>query len=71
MTGKLRAVPLSIQMRSYTFQIVYMCDDSLCGLVARVSEVPSSIPGATRFFWEVVCLEQGSLSYFKEMAAAV
>jgi hypothetical protein len=37
----------------------------LCGLVVRVpgcrSGGPSSIPGATRFFWEVEILERGPL----------
>jgi hypothetical protein len=37
-----------------------------CGLVVRVpgygSRGPGSIPGATRFFWQVVGLERGSLS---------
>jgi hypothetical protein len=40
--------------------------DRLCGLVLRVpgyrTRAPGSIPGATRFFWEVVGLEQGPLS---------
>jgi hypothetical protein len=40
--------------------------DRLCGLVVRVLGYrfrgPGSIPGATRFFWEVVGLEQGPLS---------
>jgi hypothetical protein len=40
--------------------------DRLCGLVVRVpgywSRGSGSIPGATRFFWEVVRLERGPLS---------
>jgi hypothetical protein len=40
--------------------------DRICGLVVRVpgyrSRGPSSIPGATRFFWEVVGLERSPLS---------
>jgi hypothetical protein len=36
--------------------------DRLCGLVAMDPEVPGSIPGPTRFFWEVVGLERGQLS---------
>jgi hypothetical protein len=34
--------------------------DRLCGLVVRV---PSSIPDATRFFWEVAGLERSLLSF--------
>jgi hypothetical protein len=40
--------------------------DRLCGLVVKVRDYrfrdPGSIPGATRFFWEVVGLERGPLS---------
>jgi hypothetical protein len=40
--------------------------DRLCGLVVRVpgykSIGPGLIPGATRFFWEVVGLERDPLS---------
>jgi hypothetical protein len=40
---------------------------SICGLVVRVSGYrsrgPSSIPGATRFFWVVVGLERGPLGH--------
>jgi hypothetical protein len=40
--------------------------DRLCGLVVKVPGYrfrgPGSIPGATRFFWEVVGLERGPLS---------
>jgi hypothetical protein len=40
--------------------------DSLCGLVsdflATNPEVPGSIPGFTRFFWEVMGLERATLS---------
>jgi hypothetical protein len=39
----------------------------LCGLVVRVpgyrSRGPGPIPGATKFFWEVVGLERGPLSH--------
>jgi hypothetical protein len=41
-------------------------NDRLCGLVVRVagyrSRGPGSIPGTTRFFWQVVGLERGPLS---------
>jgi hypothetical protein len=45
----------------------YMCSgDRLRGLVVRVpgyrSRGPGSIPGATRFFWEVMGLERSSFS---------
>jgi hypothetical protein len=44
----------------------YTTSDRRCGLVVRVSGYrsrgPGSIPGATRFFWQVVGLERGPLS---------
>jgi hypothetical protein len=47
-----------------TWSIIFI--DRLCGIVVRLPttdpEVPDSIPGATRFFWEVVDLERGPLS---------
>jgi hypothetical protein len=43
-----------------------MLKDRLCGLVVKVpgyrSSGPGSIPGATKFFWEVVGLERDPLS---------
>jgi hypothetical protein len=49
-----------------SFHMQCMLRDHLCGLVVRVpgyiSRGPGSIPGAARFFWEVVGLEQGPLS---------
>jgi hypothetical protein len=44
-------------LSNYVTEFVHL--NPLCGLVVRV---PGSIPGATRFFWEVVALERGQLS---------
>jgi hypothetical protein len=61
-------------VRSFTYILVYSlkivvfnCELwRLCGLVVKVpdyrSRGPGSIPGTTRFFWEVVDLERGPLS---------
>jgi hypothetical protein len=47
----------------YAYLARYCSDtDGLCGLVVIVPEVSGSIPGTTRFFWEVVGLERGPLS---------
>jgi hypothetical protein len=44
--------------------------DRLCGLVVRVPDYISRFPaisGATRLFWEVVCLERGPLSLVRRI----
>jgi hypothetical protein len=58
------SVVVSIISTKYLFW--YMSIDRLCGLVVGVpgyrSRGPGSIPGATRFFLEVVDLKRGPLS---------
>jgi hypothetical protein len=48
------------------FIAIYILRDHFCGPAVIVpgyrSRGTGSIPGATRFFWEVVCLERGPLS---------
>jgi hypothetical protein len=50
----------------FVYRISVLWADRHCGLVVRVPGCrrrgPGSIPGATRFFWEVVGLERGPLS---------
>jgi hypothetical protein len=59
-------VRFPIKPSDFFFSIYAIRPDRLCGLVVRVpgyrSRGPGSIPGATRFFWEVVGLERGPLS---------
>jgi hypothetical protein len=56
---------VSSEVRTEFIYVMYRKVDRLCGLVVRVlatdPNVPGSIPGAKRFFWEVVGLERGPL----------
>jgi hypothetical protein len=58
---------VSCEVRTEFIYVMQKKVDRLCGLVVRVpgyrSGGPGSIPGATRFFWEVVGLERGPLSF--------
>jgi hypothetical protein len=58
---------ISCEVRTEFIYVMQKKIDHLCGLVVRVpkttdSEVPGSIPGATRFFWEVAGQKRGPLS---------